>query len=273
MSAVVDERILDLRIGNLAIRLAETPEEIAAAQKLRYRVFYDEMSATPSATMAAERRDFDSFDPYCDHLLAIDTDRGPGVEGIIATYRLMRRAAAARHGRFYSVDEYDIAPILSQPGEILELGRSCVDAGYRTRAVMQLLWKGITDYVMHHKIAIMFGCASFPGIDPKAHAMPLSYLHHRHLAPPEVRPRALASRFVAMDTLPLSAIDEKRALASLPPLIKGYLRLGGFVGEGAVIDAQFGTTDVAIVVVTDRVTEKYYRHYTRAGKDQQPDPS
>ena len=119
-------------------------------------------------------------------------------------------------------------------------------------------------YRQRHKIEIMFGCASFPGTDPAKHAAPLSYLYHRHLAPPEFRPRALPSRYVPMDILPLSELDERRALAALPPLIKGYLRLGGFVGDGAVIDHQFGTIDVSVVVVTDRVSDKYYRHYARA---------
>jgi putative hemolysin len=258
-------RPVDLTIGDLEIRLAENDAEIAAAQALRYRVFYEEMSATPSPEMAAARRDFDSFDPFCDHLIVLDRKKGSGSAGIVATYRLMRRAGAQRRGQFYSVDEYDIAAIVAHPGEILELGRSCVDTAYRSKMVMQLLWKGISDYVFHYSIEIMFGCASFPGTDPAEHATTLSYLHHRHMAPPEFRPRAIPSRYVSMNILPLEQIDERRALASLPPLIKGYLRLGGFVGDGAVIDTQFGSTDVAVIVVTDRVSDKYYRHYSRDG--------
>jgi putative hemolysin len=257
-------RPVDFTVGDLEIRLAENEAEIAAAQALRYRVFYEEMSATPSPEMAAARRDFDSFDPFCDHLLVLDRKKGSGPAGIVATYRLMRRSGAERRGQFYSVDEYDIAAIAAHPGEILELGRSCVDTAYRSKAVMQVLWKGISEYVFHYSIEIMFGCASFPGTDPAAHATTLSYLHHRHLAPPEFRPRAIPSRYVKMDMLPLSGIDERRALASLPPLIKGYLRLGGFVGDGAVIDHQFGTIDVSVIVVTDLVSDKYAKHYARA---------
>ena len=263
-------RPVDLTIGDLEIRLAESEAEVAAAQALRYRVFYEEMSATPTPEMAAAHRDFDSFDPFCDHLVVLDTRKGGGPAGIVATYRLMRRSAAARRGQFYSVDEYDISAITAHPGEILELGRSCVDASYRSKAVMQLLWKGITDYVLHYKIEIMFGCASFPGTDPAEHAVPLSYLHHRHLAPPQFRPKAIPSRYLKMDMLPLASIDERRALASLPPLIKGYLRLGGFVGEGAVIDHQFGTVDVSVVVVTDLVSDKYYKHYARSEGHSEP---
>ena len=257
-------RPVEVRVGSLEIRLAESAAEITAAQQLRYRVFYQEMSAQPTPQMAVEARDFDSFDPFCDHLIIIDHDLGGGASGIVATYRLLRREGAARRGQFYSIDEYDISAIIGHPGEILELGRSCVDPRYRTKAAMQLLWKGITDYVMHYKIEIMFGCASLPGTDPGQHKVPLSYLHHRHLAPPEFRMKAIAARYVDMNMLPPDAYDDKRALVALPPLIKGYLRLGGFVGDGAVVDLQFGTTDVSIVVVTNLVTDKYYKHYTRS---------
>jgi putative hemolysin len=258
------ERPVDVVVGDLEARLAETEAEIVAAQELRYRVFYEEVGARPSAEMRRLNRDFDQFDPYCDHLIVVDRARGPGVRGIVATYRLLRREAARRAGRFYSIAEYDIAPLVNRPGEILELGRSCVDPAYRNKMAMQLLWKGITDYILFHKVEVMFGCASFPGTDPRAHRMALSYLHHRHLAPAEFRPRAVPDRYVDMNMMPLAEIDERRALGSLPPLIKGYLRLSGYVGDGAVIDHEFGTVDVSIVVVTEQVTDKYMKHYTRA---------
>ncbi|HVJ34350.1 MAG TPA: GNAT family N-acyltransferase [Terriglobia bacterium] len=264
LATATTPRPVEVRVGSLEIRLAESPAEIAAAQQLRYRVFYQEMSAQPTPEMAAEARDFDSFDPFCDHLIIIDHDLGGGANAIVATYRLLRRDGAAKRGQFYSIDEYDISAIVDHPGEILELGRSCVDSRYRTKAAMQLLWKGITDYVMHYKVEIMFGCASLPGTDPQQHKIPLSYLYHRHLAPPEFRMKAIPSRYVDMNMLPPEAFDDKRALVGLPPLIKGYLRLGGFVGDGAVVDHQFGTTDVSIVVVTNLVTDKYYKHYTRS---------
>ncbi|HEY0525643.1 MAG TPA: GNAT family N-acyltransferase [Stellaceae bacterium] len=259
-------RIVDQRSGHLAVRLAETPEEVAEAQALRYRVFYEEMGARPDDEMARLKRDVDSFDACCDHLLVLDTIRESGRD-VVGTYRLIRRSAAAAHGSFYTASEFDIGAILDYPGEILELGRSCVDAGYRTRPTMQLLWRGIASYVFHHDIALMFGCASLPGTDPAMLAVPLSYLHHHHLAPPALRPRALGERYVDMRLLDPHVINAGRVLADLPPLIKGYLRLGGFVGDGAVIDRQFNTIDVCIVVKTDLVTEKYYRHYERQAKD------
>src|SRR3954469_16298674 len=188
----------DLRSGNLEVRLAESRAEVDAAQALRYRVFYTEMAARPSAEMAAKRRDFDSFDRVCDHLLVIDHNLGSGPEGVIGTYRLIRRAAARSVGRFYSSDEYDVSPLVDMPAEVLELGRSCVDAVYRNRPTMQLLWRGIAAYVFQYDIALMFGCASLPGTDSAALALPLSYLYYNHLAPPDLRPVALPHRFTDM---------------------------------------------------------------------------
>jgi putative hemolysin len=260
-----------LRAGNLEVRLAATPAEIDAAQALRYRVFYEEMTARPSIEIARRRRDFDSFDAYCDHLLVIDHDRGAGAEGVVGTYRLMRREAARRHGGFYTASEFDIAILDERRGEVLELGRSCVDALYRTRPTIELLWRGIAAYVFRHRIEVMFGCASLPGTDPRALALPLSYLYHYHLAPPALRVRARPERYTNMNFVAAEQIDRRGVLASLPPLVKGYLRLGGFVGDGAVVDHQFNTTDVCVVVATDRVTEKYYSHYERSVRSTEPD--
>lgn len=252
-----------LTTGNLEIRVTTDPVDIRASQELRYRVFYEEMSAKPTDEMLAERRDFDGFDAVADHLQVVDHDRGDGPESVIGTYRLTRRAAAARFGQFYTVDEYDITPIVSLPGEILELGRSCVDAPYRTRRVMDLLWRGIAAYVYHYDIQLMFGCASFQGNDVNELALPLSYLYHYHLAPEELRSRALPSRYHDMNLMPKDSFDPKQALSSIPPLIKGYLRLGGFVGDGAVIDPQFNTVDICVIVKTDLITDRYSKHYAR----------
>ncbi|MGH6947895.1 MAG: GNAT family N-acetyltransferase [Kiloniellales bacterium] len=256
-------RPVDVTAGKLHIRLAESPAEVRAAQALRYRVFYETMGARPTPQMAAAGRDFDHFDEFCDHLLVFDRERGIGTEAVVGTYRLLRREGAERCGQFYSADEYDISALLALPNELLELGRSCIDIAYRTGSTMQLLWRGIADYVMSFGIDLMFGCASLPGVEPRQLTLPLSYLYHRHLAPLELRAKALPERYVAMDCLAAAAVDDKVARKLLPPLIKGYLRLGGFVGDGAVVDPQFGTTDVFVVVKTDWVTDKYYRHYTR----------
>jgi putative hemolysin len=249
------------------VRLAESDADIDAAQALRYKIFYEKLGAQPLPELACRRRDADHFDDGCDHLLVLDHSRGVDADTVVGTYRLIRRDVAARLGGFYSANEFDISPLVVHPGEILELGRSCVDPAYRQRAAMQLLWSGIAAYVFHYNIALMFGCASLPGTDPDALAMPLSYLHHHYRAPPALRPRARAERYVDMCRLDRCAIDATRAVAALPPLIKGYLRLGGFVGDGAVVDEQFNTIDVCILVKTDLVAEKYSRHYGRQAKE------
>jgi putative hemolysin len=259
--------IVKVVAGDFEIRLAQSRAEIDAAQALRYRVFYEEMKARPTAEMASSRRDFDGYDEVCDHLLVLDRRRGEGPEGVVGTYRLIRRAASVEMDGFYSTAEYDIKPMIDYPGEVLELGRSCIEKTARNTTTMQMLWRGIALYAFHYNVKVMFGCASFAGTDPVQHALPLSYLHDHHLAPPDIRVRAQPERFVKMDTLVPGSYDARRALSRVPPLIKGYLRLGGFVGDGAVIDEQFNTVDVFIIVKTELVTEKYIRHYERGMRE------
>ncbi len=250
------------RAGGLEIRLAQTTFDIDAAQDLRYRVFYEEMQAKPSLEMRRLRRDFDRYDETCDHLLVIDHNH-PGREGgrVVGTYRLIRRTAAKQLGTFYSAAEYNIDAIIDYPGEVLELGRSCIDAAYRTANTMMLLWRGIADYINQHEIQLMFGCASLPGTDPEKLRLMLSYLYYFHLAPPALRTVALPSRYIDMQLVDPHEISIKEALAELPPLIKGYLRVGAFVGDGAVVDDQFNTTDVCMIVKSDLIAKKYARHY------------
>jgi putative hemolysin len=257
----------ELRAGNLGVRIAASAAEVHAAQALRFRVFHGEMGAQASAAALASGLDQDAYDPVADHLLVLDHALGDGPEAVVGTYRLIREEAAGKAGGFYSAAEYDIQVLHRFQGRILELGRSCVDPAYRGRAVMQLLWSGIAAYANLHGIDLMFGCASLAGTDPETLALELSYLHHYHLAPPALRPRALPDRFVDMARLPCSEVETRAALALLPPLIKGYIRLGGFVGEGAVVDPEFNTTDIAIIVKTDLITERYLRHYERQARD------
>jgi L-ornithine Nalpha-acyltransferase len=249
--------------GALEVRLAETDAEVEAAQRLRYRVFYQEMSAVPSPSMRDAGRDFDRFDDVCDHLLVVDRSHidEDGQPAVVGTYRLTRDVDAARAGGFYTSSEYDISPMLSGMPEgtrLLELGRSCVLKAYRAKpTTMQLLWRGLVVYLGRFSIDVMFGCASFSGTDPKALALPLSYLHHFHLAPPKIRVRAIASQYVGMNLMPKEAIDPKEALRALPPLLKGYIRAGASIGDGAVIDRQFGTTDVFIYFPVSKVDARY----------------
>ncbi len=249
--------------GTLEVRPALNAREINAAQALRYRVFYEEMSAIPSEEMRRKRQDFDRFDPIWDHLLIIDHGRDDTEHAIVATYRLHRCTSKTLRSDLYTVDEYNIDSILAQPGTLLELGRMCIDPEYRNGTTLQLLWRGVASYVFHYGVTMMFGCASLAGTDPDTLSLPLSYLHHSHLAPEEIRPQALSEYRVPMNRLAPGSYTQQGALRSLPPLVKGYLRLGGFVGDGAVIDRQFGTVDVCMVVKTDLVPERYRAHYQR----------
>ena len=251
--------------GSLEVRFAQDRDEIAAAQVLRFRVFYEEMQASPDAIGQMTRRDIDPFDDICDHLLVVDHDLPPS-EAVVGTYRLLRQDVANRCGGFYSAGEYDLAPLLGgswRTRGFLELGRSCVHPAYRTNATIQLLWRGITRYLDVHGVDVMFGCASFQGTCPEAHQVALSYLHNHHLAPAQFRVRARPDQYVAMDALPAETYSLRDALRTLPPLIKAYLRLGAFVGDGAVIDQAFGTTDVFILLSVDRIADRYFNRFDR----------
>lgn len=261
------------QLGTLEVRLARSRQEILRAQRLRYEVFYEEMSAVPGIVASMRRLDQDAYDAVCDHLLVVDraapaksakgwvSARHPSVVG---TYRVLRQENAPRGLGFYTQNEYDIAPLIAarSPGyRFMELGRSCVLKPYRNKRSVELLWHGLWTYVREHKVDVMIGCASFEGIDPKAHAMALSFLHHHALAPPEWHCKAHGHLHQSMNLMPKDEIDIKAALKAMPPLIKGYLRLGAFIGEGAVIDRQFGTTDVLIILPVEKIDPRYFEHF------------
>ena len=246
------------------VKLAETEEERLGAQRLRYRVFVEEMGAAVTPDQRAARREWDAFDPFFDHLILTSEEPvADPLDRVVGVYRLMRREAAQAGIGFYGAAEYDLSLIETSPRESLELGRSCVAAGHRGGPGMHLLWSGLAQYVLERDIEILFGTASFPGTDPAPLAEALSFLHHRHLAPPDLRVRARAGRSLAMDRLPPESIDPVRALAAIPPLIKAYLRLGGTVGEGAFVDLAFNTIDVCLVMDTARMKEQARAFYAR----------
>ena len=250
------------RANHLELRLTRDAAAIEAAQRLRYRVFYEEMGAVPSPAARAARIDRDQFDELADHLVVLDLERGSAREPcVVGCYRMLRESVARARGGLYTAREFDLSGVRCASGEILELGRSCVEPEYRTGAVMQLLGRGIADYIDRHRVGLMLGCASLPGTDVEAASMVLSFLHHNVLAPEGLRPRALADRFVPTDRMAPQAIDPRVALKQIPPLLKAYLRMGGMIGEGAVIDHEFNTIDVCLVLPTERVQASYQRHY------------
>jgi putative hemolysin len=256
------------RIGSLEVRLATSKWEIRQSQRLRFKVFFDEMSASPQGIAMLSRRDADAFDYICDHLLVLDHDVkqkriGAAKPKVVGTYRLLRQDVAERNSGFYTAGEYDIGPLIAAhpDARFLELGRSCVLREYRTKRTVELLWQGIWAYVRYYRIDVMIGCASLEGTDVERLKLPLSFLHHYAPQDAEWCACALPERFTPMDLMPKDAIDPKAALHALPPLVKGYLRLGARFGKGAVIDRQFGTTDVLVILPVSAINSRYIDHF------------
>ncbi len=246
----------------ISVRVAVHDDEVRKAQELRYEVFYNEYGAKASIDIASQKRDFDQYDPVATHLIVVD-ETNPDSEKIVGTYRLLLEEDAKKLGAFYSSDEYHLDGLLEQGGRILELGRSCVLKEYRTRPVLQLLWEGIAEFISTHNIDLMFGCASFNTTNIDDIAEPLSYLYHYHLTPAPLQPKALEKRYIDMNIKEKDSFDPKKAFAALPALIKGYLRVGATIGDGAVIDHQFNTTDVCIVFQSHELAGRYRKHYER----------
>jgi len=244
------------------LRLARDETDIRAAQRLRYRVFVDELGGDGALVDHDAGLERDRFDPHFDHLLLIDENRSVRAEdNVVGVYRLLPSDRVAQAGQYYSEDEYDLARLRESGRKLLELGRSCVDRDYRGGMAMFRLWQGLADYVLDREIEILFGVASFHGTDVAALAEPLSLLHHNHLAPPELRVRARA--FQGMDLVAPDDIDRVGAMRAVPALIKAYLRLGGFVGEGAFVDRAFNTIDVCLVMDTERMSATARATFTR----------
>lgn len=240
------------------VRLAQTPEDLRAAQRLRYDVFVAELGGGGDLVDHAARLEKDHLDPFFDHLMLIE----PENNAVVGVYRLMQQEQAARAGGFYSATEYDLNPLLTSGRRLLELGRSCLHRDFRGGNAMHYLWSALAGYVQEHRIDLLFGVASFHGTDPDKLAGPLSLLHHRHLAPPALRVRAKPEAFQRMDLIAEGDLDRRAAMLEVPSLIKAYLRLGGCVGEGAFVDHRFNTTDVCLILDTARMNTRQARIYS-----------
>lgn len=253
------------RVGALELKLATTKKDVRRAQRLRYKVFFEEGGATADATARLLRRDVCRFDRICDHLLVVDhaarRKSGKIKPRVVGCYRLLRQEIAEKKGGFYSAQEFDLAPLLeaSHGARILELGRSCVHRAYRDRAVLELLWRGLWLYARHHGVDAMIGCASFPGADAQAHAAAIAFLREVAPARADFTAAARPERRAALNGA-VAPLPPRRALAALPPLIKGYLRVGARFGEGAVVDAQFGCTDVFVVLRMQDIDARWIEH-------------
>ena len=254
---------------HLTLKLARDPLDLRAAQRLRYRVFVEELGATGPGVDHQNRIEADEFDAYYDHLLLIDRRIDPSSEDhVVGVYRLLRGEVALGGPGFYSAGEYDLEPLIATGRPLLELGRSCVDPAHRGGAAMVMLWNALAEYVVRHGIEIMFGVASYHGTDLKRIKQSLAYLHHNHLAPEEIRVRVKSPHYQTLDLVPAEHVDRKQAMLETPALIRGYLRLGGFIGDGAFIDRQFNTVDVCLLMDTARMSERHRSVYQRRGEKQ-----
>lgn len=250
---------MDVDSTRFETRLAQGADDILAAQRLRYRVFVRELGGGGPGVDHARGIETDDFDSHCEHLLLID--READGRPVVGVYRLLDRERAAGAGRFYSEAEYDLDCLKRSGRRLLELGRSCLDRDYRGGAGMMHLWLALSDLVIRRDIGLLFGVASFHGTDICRLAEPLSQLHHGHLAPEDIRPRSRVHQ--RMDLVPQDRINRARAMRAVPPLIKAYLRLGGFIGDGAFVDHSFNTTDVCLVLDTARMNERQRALYAR----------
>lgn len=250
-----DSKAIQPSPQGLIVRLAQTTADLRAAQRLRYRVFIQEMGGSGPMVDHDARLECDAFDPQFDHLLLVDTARDPkSGDHVVGAYRLLPDTRLAQTGQFYCDSEFDLSPLRQSGRKLLELGRSCIDKPYRGGVGMLQMWQGLAEYVVQNRIEILFGAASFHGADPARWAQPLSWLHHHHLAPESLRVRS--SHSTGFVPLAADKLDRKTALLQMPSLIRGYLRLGGVVGEGVFVDHAFQTTDVCIILDTAAMSEQ-----------------
>lgn len=231
----------------LRVALATSEDEVLAAQKLRWRVFADEMGARlPSRTPGVDR---DIYDPYCDHLIVHEEDS----DRVIGTYRILPPDAARRIGGYYSENEFDLTRLTHLRDNLVEIGRSCIDAEFRTGGVITLLWGGLARYMRQRGHEYLMGCASLGMRDGGHNAAGIYNALTEHMAPLEYRvfPRC---------PLPLAKL-EPTPRPELPPLVKGYLRAGAWVCGEPAWDPDFNTADLLLLMPMSRVDNRYARHF------------
>jgi putative hemolysin len=236
--------------NKLTLSIARSWEEIREAQHLRYKVFGEEMGARLNGSH--EGLDHDIFDRYCEHLLVRDNDNNK----VIGTYRILPPEQASAIGSYYSETEFDLTRLAHLRSQTVEVGRSCVHHGYRDGATITQLWSGLADYMRKHGHEYMIGCASISMSDGGHYAASVyNRLHKFHSAPAEYRvfPRC---------PLPLDALNQTLDVR-IPPLIKGYLRLGAYIGGAPAWDPDFNTADLFMMLPMARLNARYVRHFMR----------
>ncbi len=250
-----------LRTETLEVKLATTFTEIAAALRLRFEVFNLELQ---EGLLASYERgyDTDAYDAYCDHLIVKDLTSGK----VVGTYRLLRQSVATRNIGFYSENEFDLSKLKQLPGELMELGRSCVAHSHRNATTISKLWNAIIEYARRRGIAYLFGCGSLHQSEVEDVLPIYAYLRDHYFAPEEFRVQPVASCRMKLDEEACVRYDPRAMSRQLSPVMKGYLRAGVRICGAPAFDAEFGTADVLVLLEMDKLAARYKHHYAeRAG--------
>lgn len=269
---------MDLK--NLKVKLATTKDEILACERLRYKVFILEDGVVPSAKQKEEEREYDDADKNADFIMIKDTSLPEGYNAVGFT-RVFMRKHAKLNGGFLTANQYDLTNIENYDGEILEVGRTCVDKEYRSSMTMKKIWQGLSRYVIDNDIKVFFGVASFIGIDPKEFAETLSYFYHYHQAPKELYCPAIEKFETVSDTgtiqkgyaakmdyIPKEELNVRELFKKIPPVIKGYVRVGMLTSDKASVDEGFNSTDILIIVKIDDANRAYFDHFVSRNKEE-----
>jgi len=259
----IKKNCFKFEVDNFIVKLAENKLELKNAQALRYLVFYKEKKAKPTISKKILKLDYDKFDKFADHFIVIEKNEKGIKNKIVGTYRLLRGDMAYHHGGFYTSSEFDLSTILRsyKYNQILELGRSCVHQDYRKGIIMNLLWKAIAEYIKLYDIKILLGCASFHGTDVMKYSNELSYLRKNFSLSDDLSVRSLDKNIYPNYTKTNLHINNLSIFLKLPPLIKGYLRLGGKVSYDCFVDYKFNSIDLCVIVNTDKIVEKYKKKF------------
>ena len=245
-----------LRTDTCEVKLATTFAELDAALRLRFEVFNLELQ---EGLLASYERGFDTdaYDAYCDHLIVKDLTLGK----VVGTYRLLRQSVAERNIGFYSENEFDLTRLKRLPGELLELGRSCVAHSHRNATTISKLWSAIIEYARQRNIAYLFGCGSLHQSEVED-VLPLyAYLRDHYLAPEEFCVQPVAACQMRLDEGARVPYEPRAMSRSLSPVMKGYLRAGAMICGAPAFDAEFGTADVLVLLEMDKLTARYKNHY------------
>ena len=248
------------------IRFTQNKNELIESQKLRHKVFIEEMGGSKKNLSVVSNLESDKFDEFCRHLIIIDHKNSKQLPNgkIIAVTRLMLTKDSKNGIGFYSSQEFNLNPITSTNKECLEIGRTCIDHEYRNTLILHYLWIELGSFCSKRGVEILFGVASFSGNNIKKIEMALSHIHNDYLAPPKIRPMALEHGYIKMSIIPKDEINKSNALKQMPSLLKSYLRLGAKVGEGAFVDKEMNTIDILIMIDVSNMTNKYKMYYEKS---------